>query len=143
MIELFKETVHRVCAHDYSPEQLRAWAPDFIDENLWEKRFLESYTILTVDSDKLLGFANLESNGNIDMFYVSAHAQGMGVGKTLMRDLENHARSFKWPKLTSDVSLTARKFFQHSGFQTEKEYIKTRDGVHFPNALMFKKLSYQ
>lgn len=140
LIELFRETVHRVCCADYSVEQLKAWAPDFIDESAWESRFLKSYTLVAEENDSVLGFANLEEDGNIDMFYVSAGSQGKGVGKVLLRHLENHAKGLKLDKLTSDVSLTARKFFQHAGFLTEKEYVKVRNGVEFKNTLMSKSI---
>lgn len=142
LIELFRETVHRVCCVDYSVEQLNAWAPDFIDPEAWENRFLKSYTLVAEENGFILGFANLENDGNIDMFYVSAESQGKGVGKVLLKHLENHAKDLKLDKLTSDVSLTARTFFQHSGFLTEEEYIKIRNGVEFKNTLMSKKLSY-
>ncbi|MEA9358224.1 GNAT family N-acetyltransferase [Bacteriovorax sp. PP10] len=142
LIELFRETVHRVCCVDYSVEQLKAWAPDFIDDSVWESRLEKSYALVAEENGLILGFANLENDGNIDMFYVSAESQGKGVGKVLLKHLENHAKDLKLDKLTSDVSLTARKFFQHSGFLTEKEYIKVRNDVEFKNTLMSKKLSY-
>lgn len=140
LIELFRETVHRVCCADYSVEQLKAWAPDFIDESAWESRFLKSYTLVTEENGAILGFANLEQNGNIDMFYVSANAQGKGVGKMLLKHLEKHAKELKLDKVTSDVSLTAKKFFQHAGFLTDKEYVKTRNGIEFKNTLMSKSI---
>lgn len=142
LIELFRETVHRVCCADYSVEQLNAWAPAFIDASAWEDRLFKSYTLVAEDNGLILGFANLESDGNIDMFYVSAQAQGKGVGKVLLKRLEDHAKDLKLNKLASDVSLTARTFFQHSGFLTEKEYIKVRNGIEFNNTLMSKKLFY-
>lgn len=142
LIELFRETVHRVCCADYSVEQLKAWAPDIIDESVWESRFEKSYTLVAEENGVVLGFANLENDGNIDMFYVNAQTQGKGVGKTLLRHLEKHAKDLKLEKITSDVSLTARKFFQHSDFHTDEEYIKVRNGVEFKNTLMSKRLSY-
>ena len=142
LIEIFRETVHKVCCADYSLEQLNTWAPEFIDAAQWESRLEKSYTLVAEENGVILGFANLENNGNIDMFYVSAEAQGKGVGKTLLRHLEKHAKDLKLEKITSDVSLTARKFFQHSDFLTDEEYVKVRNGVEFKNTLMSKRLSY-
>jgi len=59
LIELFRETVHRVCCADYSVEQLNAWAPDFIDESVWESRFFKSYTLVAEEIGLILGFRNL------------------------------------------------------------------------------------
>lgn len=140
MIRLFQKTVHEVCKKDYSPEQLKAWAPESIEAALWEKRFLSSYTLVAVEDNRILGFANLESSGNIDMFYTAADTQGKGVGKFLFSEILKVAYDRKLKKLTSDVSLTAKPFFLSRGFEVDEVYQKERAGVVFTNTLMSKKL---
>ena len=136
MIKLFYETVHTVCRSDYTKEQLEAWAPKNIDESLWEKRFSQSFTFLAEENNQLLGFANLEANGNVDMFYVAANTQGKGVGKILMNALVKKGKELGLKALTSDVSLTARPFFLKRGFVIDKVYEKQRAGMTFKNTLM-------
>lgn len=140
MIHLFRQTVHTVCVNDYTPEQLNAWAPKTIDKSLWEKRFLETHTFIAEANSRILGFSNLESSGNIDMFYVAFDVQKQGVARALMNALNDQARKMELKKLTSDVSLTAKPFFLAMGFEIDQVYQKERAGVVFTNTLMSKKL---
>lgn len=141
LIELFRITVHSVCAKDYSQEQLKAWAPEKIDQERFLNRLKASFTLVALDGNSYAGFASLLGDGCVDMFYVSADFQRHGVGNLLMSALEGEARSRKLSSLYSDVSLTAREFFRRKGFLTEKEYTKAVSGVEFPNAIMRKKLT--
>lgn len=141
LISLFRDTVHEICKDDYTNEQLNAWAPSDISEEKWTKRFLNSYTLVVEESGEILGFANLEDNGNVDMFYVSKSSQGQGVGKIPMTEIESYAKTKSLDKLTSDVSISAKEFFLKMGFVLDKNYIKTVNEIEFRNNLMSKKLS--
>jgi hypothetical protein len=46
------------------------------------------------------------------------------------------------PELTADVSLAARAFFEHSGFEVVREQRPTKDGIELINYRMRKDLSY-
>jgi putative acetyltransferase len=141
LIELFRNTVHTVCKKDYSEEQLKAWAPPQIDPSAWTDRFAKSFTIVAITGDEVVGFSNLREDGYIDMFYVAAAFQAQGVGKKLYSALEAEAVRSGIGRLTSDVSLTARKFFHSMGFAVEREYRKQVGTVTFPNAIMAKILN--
>jgi N-acetylglutamate synthase-like GNAT family acetyltransferase len=139
LVELFRETVHTVCKTHYSSEQLNAWAPETIDHLKWTQRFANSFTVIAEDNGRIFGFANLESNGCIDMLYVASTFQAKGVGTLLLNALEEQARKTSMARLFSDVSLTARNFFKSRGFIIQKEYLKIVLNVTFPNAIMEKK----
>jgi len=141
LIRLFKDTVHMTCRNDYSSEQLSVWAPDQIDAARWTLRYEHSFTIVAEEDGIVVGFSNLEANGNIDMLYVHANRQGSGIGKLLLKKLEQVARSQGLYQLTSDVSITARPFFLKMGFKIDKEYMKEVRGVAFRNTSMSKALS--
>jgi GNAT superfamily N-acetyltransferase len=140
LIDLFRTTVHTVCAKDYSAEQLEVWAPQTIDAVKWTNRFNSSFTVIAEHEGKTAGFANLEADGCIDMFYVAVANQNQGVGALLYDALEKEARKCDMKRLHSDVSLTARQFFRSKGFAVEKEYLKQIANINFPNAIMTKSL---
>lgn len=140
MIELFQHTVHTICSHDYSPEQLDTWAPRNIDSDRWITRFTESYTVVAEADGLIVGFANLEDDGCVDMLYVAATMQSLGIATKLYTALEEEALRRGLKRLYSDVSLTARKFFLAKGFSVEKEYSKQVGHVIFPNAIMAKQI---
>ena len=140
IIRLFRKIVHEVCRKDYSIKQLEAWAPSSINESEWCERFSNSFTYVVEQDCEILGFSNLESNGNIDLFYVHNEYQGHGVGKLLYCAIETKAKFEKLFNLTSDVSITAKPFFLHMGFKVDEVYIKKVKGVEFRNNLMSKKI---
>lgn len=141
LIHLFRTTVHTVCRQDYDTRQLLAWAPTEIDAEKWTNRFTNSFTIVAHENEAILGFANLENDGNVDMFYVHADWQSKGIGSLLFATLEDHAKKLKLNRLVSDVSITARPFFLRRGFTVEREHVKQVRGAVFKNFVMFKFLS--
>lgn len=140
LIDLFRKTVHTICRKDYSQEQLDAWAPKEIDASKWTTRFASSFTVIAEDGRQVAGFANLENDGCVDMFYVAAEYQSQGVGSRLLESIEQEAKRQGLKKLHSDVSLTARPFFLSKGFAVENEYSKKVGAVTFPNTIVVKNL---
>lgn len=146
LLSLFRGTVERVGIRAYSPEQLRAWAPDDIPLEPWTKRFRETLTIVAECADLregergVVGFSNLTDHGCIDMLYVHADWQRHGIASRLYSELESRARELRLEHLHSDVSILARPFFLKQGFSIEREYVKIVRGVSFRNHSMRKDL---
>jgi putative acetyltransferase len=141
LIELFRGAVHTVCRKDYLPEQLLAWAPNEVDETIWTQRLLNTFTVVAEENDTILGFSNLESDGNIDMLYVHAGHQRRGIAKQLYERLATQAKGLHLSLLRSDVSITARPFFLKMGFKIDKEYTKNVRRSEFRNVLMSLQLT--
>jgi putative acetyltransferase len=159
---LFHHTVRTVNRRDYSPEQVRAWAPD----DMWATRNwtnalttsatpgLQKQTFVAalsrpannnnaVQGDQLIvGFGELESNGHIDCFYCHADFQGQGVGRFLYQAIEAHAQT-EWglDRLHVEASITARPFFQRLGFVTLLDQNVSCRGVVMTNYKMSKNLT--
>lgn len=72
MLVLFRVTIRRVNSRDYSPEQIRAWASDDIDPEVWASRFAGRFVVVAEEADEPVGFAELESSGHIDRVYVAS-----------------------------------------------------------------------
>lgn len=144
MFELFQRTVREVNSRDYSPEQVAVWAPDVLGEQgllRWKRRFGESTTLLAFFGDEMVGYANLEHDGRLDHFYVSASHQGEGIGTGLLRALEGEASKAGIADLFADVSITARPFFERHGFAWVASQEKALGGVVLQNFLMRKALT--
>src|SRR4051794_35304403 len=84
LLDLFRDTIRRVNARDYGPDQIRAWASDDIDRNAWATRFEGRFVVVAEESGMVVGFTELEGDGHIDRFYMSADHQGKGVGSAMM-----------------------------------------------------------
>jgi hypothetical protein len=82
---LFYETVHSVNSKDYSEEQVRAWAPEIPDPDIWHSRMIQRCTLVAEESGQVIAFAELECDGHLDMFYCRRDVIGHGVGRQLYR----------------------------------------------------------
>lgn len=134
--ELFFNTVHTVCAQDYTKEQLSAWAPDFTSYYSWQKSFEGRTVLLACFGEKILGFGDIAPTGYLDRFYIHRDFQGKGIGSKLLRRLES---SVSGKDITLYASITARPFFEKMGYRTVSENYAVRDGITLKNYLMSKK----
>lgn len=137
---VFHSAVHQTAARDYSPEQLRAWAPDCIDAARWAEHMRHLRPFVMEQGGQIVGYADLQPNGYIDHFFVSGPHARQGIGARLMQRIHAQAQALGLTELTADVSLTAQPFFAHYGFELVERREVVRDGVTIPNALMRKRL---
>jgi len=140
LLEIFRSAVHLIASHDYTTEQVEAWAPPDIDIALWQTRISGLNPFVAVLDGDLVGYADIQSSGYIDHFYVSGHHTRRGVGSLLMKRILEESASLGLSVLTSDVSRTAQPFFAKFGFSiVERRFPQVR-GVVMPNALMSRNL---
>ncbi|QBG36905.1 GNAT family N-acetyltransferase [Litorilituus sediminis] len=117
---LFYQTVRHINRNDYSQAQVEAWAPDEYDDKQWSARIRALKPFIATIDNNLAGYADLQDDGYIDHFFCHKDYQGMGVGKSLMQQIVNSAKARKITRLHAQVSITAKPFFQHFGFQQIK-----------------------
>ena len=135
MAELFYQTVHTVCARDYTPQQLRAWAGGQADAQRWHARFSSFYTLVAVENAQIVGFGNIDESGYIDFLYVHKDFQRCGVATALCDALES---VFQPKSFTTHASITARPFFEHRGYHVVKRQQVLCRGVEMTNYMMEK-----
>jgi N-acetylglutamate synthase-like GNAT family acetyltransferase len=138
--ELFYQTVRTICGKDYTPKQVEAWAPEDASIEKWRARLTSKNTLVAVEEGKVLGFAELESDGHIDCFYCHHAYQRRGVGSLLFSSIEEIAKEIGVSMLFADVSITAKKFFEAQGFCNVQEKIVNLRGQQFINFKMEKQL---
>ena len=83
LARLFFDTVHRVNAADYSPEQLDAWASGDVDLDEWNRSFLAHHTVAAEQDGVLIGFGDMDETGYLDHLYVHGDCQRQGVATTI------------------------------------------------------------
>lgn len=135
MAKLFYETVHNVNAADYNKEQLDAWATGNVDVKKWNDSFLEHYTVVAEQDNKIIGFGDIDDTGYLDRLYVHKDYQRCGVAKMMCDELE---KSFN--KIVTHASITALPFFKNRGYKIIKEQTVIRNGVELTNYIMEKRV---
>lgn len=140
--QLFYDTVHHINCKDYTEEQLDTWAPRNPDLSSWANSLSKNHSFVAIhaESNRIIGFANLEENGCLNRGYVHKDYQGQGIGKSLLLARENRARELGIKQLFSEVSITAKPFFEKCGYVTIKEQTKVLNGISFINYYMVKDL---
>src|ERR687894_1152933 len=92
IVRLFYETVCSVNRTDYSEEQVRAWAPGVPDPEGWHARMADRRTLVAEEGGEVVGFAELEEDGHLDMLFCRQDTVGRGVGSLLYGEVEREAR---------------------------------------------------
>ena len=66
---VFYSAIHTIAVRDYTPEQLKAWAPDPPDVVRWTARMRAIRPFVVEDERRIVGYADLQANGYIDHFF--------------------------------------------------------------------------
>lgn len=126
--ELFYSTIHNVNIRDYDENQIEAWAPGDFDVDVAIQKFKDIDPFVAIKDGKILGYGDIQPDGLIDHFFCHHEYQRQGVGSALFSAIENEAEMKGITEMYSNVSITARPFFEAKGFSVEKEqYLKVRD----------------
>lgn len=132
--EVFYSAIHDVCIKDYSIEQVSAWAPKDFESSIWASKMASISPFVAYIDSKVVGYADLQGCGKIDHFFVHGDYQSRGVGSALMRHILEKAICFE--RVYSEVSHTAKPFYERHGFTSIKKQTFTVRKVQLQNNLM-------
>jgi len=139
--QLFYDTISTVNAADYTKGQIAAWRAGSWHTERWLNRIDNQCFFVAVASEQVVGIGSLTVWGHLDVLYVHKDYQRQGIAQQLTDAIERIAHALYLPVITSDVSLTARPFFEKQGFRvvTEQEIVVA--GVTLSNVKMAKLLT--
>ncbi len=114
---LFTETVTSVNIQDYSKEQVEDWASCGDGDERWME-LLQKHQVFVCELDgQMAGYCSIDSEGYIHMMFTSKDYQRRGVARRMMLYLFECAKRFGLKTLSSNVSITAKPFFERFGFK--------------------------
>ncbi len=131
-------TIRNVNIRDYSQAQVEAWAPDVFDDSIWRTRMTGLNPFVAVIDKIIVGYTDLQPSGLIDHFFCHHEYQGQGVGKALMNHVLCIGVQREITRFHSEVSITARPFYQHFGFKLAQEQEVEIRGQKLTNFVMEK-----
>lgn len=131
---LFYDTVHTVNRKDYTPAQLDAWADGKPDRERWNRSLQVHFSLVALEGDQIVGFADMSADGYLDRLYVHKDYQNRGVATALCDRLEQVVKG----AIVTHASITARPFFEKRGYRVVKEQQVERRGVQLTNFVMEK-----
>lgn len=136
--QLFHDTIQVINSRDYPKDEIDDWSSWYKDTDKWAERINEQYFIVAKLDNKVVGFSSLATDGYLDFMFVHKDLQGQGIAKALLTEIENKAFIQQNDLIYSDVSTTAKGFFEKNGFDVEKQQLKKSKKKELINFRMTK-----
>ena len=119
---LFQNTVLAINRRDYSQAEVEDWASCGDNLSNIEDMIKTHYFIVAVNQQsEIVGFSSITSQGYLHSMFVHKDFQGEGIATMLLNEIEQYAITNGIIRITSEVSLTARPFFEKRGYIVEEE----------------------
>lgn len=139
---LYQETLHTINRANYTAEEIEDWASCGEDIEHLQELIDGFYFIVTLDAKKqITGFAAVSETGFLHSLFVHKDHQREGVASFLLQKAEMYAREHKAQKMTSEVCITARPFFERKGYVVIKEQKRKANRLYLTNYQMEKIIS--
>src|SRR5262245_56455357 len=124
--EVLRRSIRELCVADHGGDErvLSTWLENKTPEN--SRRWIASpsrFSLVAVDGSTVCGFGLLHADGEIQLCYLVPEVQYRGVGKLMLRALEEQAARWGLKGLFLTSTITARRFYERHGYlQTGEAY---------------------
>jgi putative acetyltransferase len=140
MQQLYIGTIQSVCINDYNSDQIEAWISGVKNTERWVEVIRTQFVLLAIIKDQIAGFGTLKDDNYIDFFYIHKDFQRQGIADKLLTELELEAQKQHSKIITSDISITAKPFFEKKGYVVKTEQKNIRLNIELINYKMEKEL---
>ena len=140
--ELFQNTVLAVNSKDYSQAEVEDWASCGDDLSNIEEMIKTHYFIVAVNQQsQIVGFSSITPQGYLHSMFVHKDFQGEGIATMLLEEIERYAITAGITRITSEVSLTARPFFEKKGYIVKEEQKRKANQLSLTNFWMAREMA--
>lgn len=99
------------------------------------------YFIVAVNrQSEIVGFSSITPQGYLHSMFIHKDFQGKGVATLLLNEIERYVVAVGITRITSEVSITARPFFEKRGYIVEVEQKRRANQLSLTNYWMVKSL---
>ena len=141
--DLFQDTVLNINKFDYSKAEVEDWASCGNDISHIKEMIRTHYFIVaTNQQSQVVGFASITQQGYLHSMFVHKDFQGKGIATILLNEIERYATATGIIRITSEVSLTARPFFEKRGYIVMEEQKRKANQLSLTNFWMAKDHEY-
>ena len=141
MQALFRTTVLAVNSKDYTKAEVEDWASCGDSVEHWKELLAKNDYIGALDGQgNIIGFSSMDAEGYLHSMFVHKDWQGKGVATLLLSEVEKMARGYGVHKISVEVSITARPFFEKRGYRVVKEQKARANRLWLTNYVMEKTL---
>ena len=137
--KLFQNTVLAINRRDYSQAEVEDWASCGDNLSNIEDMIKTHYFIVAVNQQsEIVGFSSITPQGYLHSMFVHKNFQGEGIATMLLNEIEQYVITNGIIRITSEVSLTARPFFEKKGYIVEEEQKRKANQLSLTNFWMAK-----
>lgn len=139
--DLYQNTVLTINRRDYSHAEVEDWASCGNDASRWEK-LIETHYFIVAENPQLqiVGFSSITPQGYLHSMFVHKDFQNKGIATMLLNKIEQYAKENGITKVTSEVSLTARPFFEKQGYTVERKQQRQANQLYLTNFWMARQI---
>ena len=138
---LFHATVLTINSKDYTQEEVEDWASCGNCIEHWKDLLVKNDYIGAIDRQgKIVGFSSMNAEGYLHSMFVHKDWQRRGVATLLLSEVEKMAHKYGVHKISVEVSITARPFFEKYGYSVVKEQKAKANRLYLTNYVMKKTL---
>ena len=141
--DLFQNTVLTINSRNYSQAEVEDWASCGDNLSEIEDMIKAHYFIVAINKQsEIVGFSSITPQGYLHSMFVHKDFQGNGIATILLEEIERYAATAGIMRITSEVSLTARPFFEKKGYIVEEEQKRKANQLSLINFWMAKQMIY-
>ncbi len=126
--EVFHAAVRHTARARYSAAQAAAWAPDEVDADRWARRRAAAWTLVAVNDEQVVGFADLTDAGELDMLYVHPDHAREGVATRLLAAVVTEAKHRGLLRVEVRASRPLQPLLERLGFVLDEDNPANRIG---------------
>lgn len=119
LAKMHRGTIRVINKKDYTKEQIKVWATASAKRWRENAKAKNSTILIALDKNKLIGFVQLKDS-EVKALYVHKSYIGMGIGKKLLKKLEETAYKKGTRKLHCMSTITAKNFYQKHRYKIIK-----------------------
>lgn len=136
LTSLFHQTVEKINIQDYNKTQIQVWQ-EKANYSRWVQLWNSDLTFIVAETPlkEIIGFASFCSSGYIHSMFVHHLYQRNGIATHLLKQIEKQCSN---TTLKSEVSITAKPFFEKAGFNVIKEQHVSLKRIKLKNYIMIK-----
>ena len=141
VLALYRRAINHIDTSRYSEAQRQAWLYWSQRPELARERLCQGVTILAMQDQQLLGFAQLNPADLINMLYVDPAHERQGLGSTLIDVLEQISARAGVTLIRTRASDVSLALFQRKGFRAQKRENMDVGGTPLARTTLYKPLS--
>ena len=115
--EVVRSSILELCKNHYSTNEMSSLLEQYPDKDIY-KAWLDKRVLLVAEDDnQIVGFAQYHpANKSIEAVHVLPDHTNQGIGKNLIKKIEEIAKEQGARKISLGSSLNAEKFYEKCGY---------------------------